>query len=254
MVTLKNTVLTEEELSTYEWQMWEKDFGEEGQKKLKSASALVSRVGGLGSPLAYALAAAGIGRLVLAHGGNVKYSDLNRQILMTYDWIGKPRVESAARRLQELNPRLEIEAVPENISEQNAASLVGKVDIVFNCAPLFQERFAMNRACVQLRKPLIDAAMYSTEGRLTTILPGRTPCLACIYPEFPETWKREFPVFGAVSGIVANLAVVEGIKLLTGFGTLLTGTMLQYDARNMEFRKLKLRRRDDCPVCRGLSS
>ena len=246
-------VLTGEELATYEWQIWEKDFGEKGQKMLKGSCALVSRVGGLGSPLAYALAAAGIGKLVLAHGGDVKHSDLNRQILMTYDWIGKPRVESAVRRLKELNPRLEIEGVPENVTEENASFLVGKADIVFNCAPLFQERFAMNRACVEQRKPMIDAAMYSMEGRLTTILPGKTPCLTCIYPEFPETWEREFPVFGAVSGIVANLAACEGIKVLAGFGTPLAGTMLHYDARCMEFRKLKIRRRDDCPVCGGLS-
>ena len=243
------SLLTQEEAATYEWQMWEKDFGLEGQKKLKESSALVSRVGGLGSPLAYALAAAGIGKLVLAHGGFVKYSDLNRQILMTYDWIGKPRVESAARRLRDLNPRLEIEAVAENVSEENALDLVEKVDIVFDCAPLFQERFAMNRACVELGKPLVDAAMYSMEGRLTTIIPGKTPCLACIYPEFPEAWKREFPVFGAVSGIVANLAACEGIKVLAGFGNLLEGIMLQYDAGNMEFIKLKLKRNESCPVC-----
>jgi molybdopterin-synthase adenylyltransferase len=248
-----SVVLTEEERATYEWQIWERDFGEEGQKKLKGATALISRVGGLGGSVAYALAAAGIGKLVLAHHGDVKLSDLNRQILMTYDWLGKPRVESAARRLRELNPRLEIEAVPENISEENASRLVGQADIVFDCAPLFQERFAMNRACVQQRKPLIDAAMYSMEGRLTTILPGRTPCLTCIYPEFPETWKREFPVFGAVSGIVANLAACEGIKLLAGFGTLLAGIMLQYDARHMKFRQLSLKKNEDCPICGGLN-
>jgi molybdopterin/thiamine biosynthesis adenylyltransferase len=248
-----NVTLTEEERATYEWQIWEQDFGEEGQRKLKGSSALVSRVGGLGSPVAYALAAAGIGKLILAHQGKVKRSDLNRQILMTHDWLGKPRVESAVRRLKELNPRLEIEGIPDNVNENNALELVEKADIVFSCAPLFQERFAMNSACVRLRKPMIDAAMYSMEGRLTTILPGKTPCLACIYREFPETWKREFPVFGAVSGIVANLAVCEGIKVLAGFGTLLAGVMLHYDARTMEFRKLRLKRNANCPVCKGLT-
>jgi molybdopterin/thiamine biosynthesis adenylyltransferase len=246
--------LTEEETATYEWQMWVQDFGIQGQKKLKQATALVSRVGGLGSPVAYALAAAGIGKLVLAHGGNVKYSDLNRQILMTYDWLGKPRVESAVRRLKELNPRLEIEGVPENINEANASELIGKVDIVFDCAPLFEERFAMNTACVRQRKPLIDAAMYGMEGQLTTIIPGKSPCLACIYPEFPEAWKREFPVFGAVSGIVGNLAVCEGIKVLAGFGTTLAGFMLHYDAGYMDFRKFRLRRNPDCLICAGLKA
>jgi len=245
--------LTEEETATYEWQMWVQDFGIEGQKKLKQATALVSRVGGLGSPVAYALAAAGIGRLVLAHGGNVKYSDLNRQILMTYDWLGKPRVESAVRRLRELNPRIEIEGIPENINETNALELVGNADIVFDCAPLFEERFAMNKACVQHRKPLIDAAMYSMEGQLTTIIPGKSPCLACIYPEFPEAWKRQFPVFGAVSGIVGNLAVCEGIKVLAGFGTTLAGFMLHYDAGHMDFRKFRLKRNPNCRVCADAS-
>ncbi len=241
--------LTAEEKATYEWQMWEKDFGEEGQKRLKSSTALVSRVGGLGSAVAYSLAAAGIGKIVLAHAGNVKHSDLNRQILMTRDWLGKPRVESARRRLQELNPSLEIEAVAENVTEENASRLVGKVDIVFDCAPLFQERYAMNKACVQRNKPLIDAAMFSMEGRVTTIIPGRTACLACIYPEFPQAWKREFPVFAAVAALAANIAVCEGIKVLAGFGTTLAGFMLLYDARHMEFTRLKLKKNKLCPVC-----
>jgi molybdopterin/thiamine biosynthesis adenylyltransferase len=248
-VSQMSITLTEEEQATYEWQIWEKEFGEEGQKKLKGATALVSRVGGLGGPVAYGLAAAGIGKLVLAHQGNVKFSDLNRQILMTHSWLGKPRVESAARRLKELNPRLEIEVIPQNVTEENASTIVGKADIVFDCAPLFQERFAMNRACIRQSKPLVDAAMFSMEGRITTILPGKTPCLACIYPEFPEAWKREFPVFGAVAGVAANLAVCEGIKVLAGFGTPLAGIMLHYDARNMTFRKLKLKRNEACPVC-----
>ncbi|MFC1498466.1 ThiF family adenylyltransferase [Verrucomicrobiota bacterium] len=241
--------LTQEEKATYEWQMWEKDFGEEGQKKLKESAALVSRIGGLGSPVAYELAAAGIGKLILAHAGNVKHSDLNRQLLMTHDWLGKPRVESAKRRLLELNPRLEIEIVPENISEDNAADLVGKADIVFDCAPLFQERFLMNRECIRQKKPLIDAAMFSMEGRVTTIIPGQTPCLACIYPEFPSNWKREFPVFGAVPCIAAGIAVCEGVKVLTGFGVNLAGVMLQYDARYMEFRRVKLKKNESCSVC-----
>src|SRR5687768_14055030 len=112
--------LTGEERAVYEWQMWVDGFGEAGQEALKGASVLISRCGGLGGVVAYELAAAGVGRLVLAHGGNVKPTDLNRQILMTHDWIGKPRVECAARRLRELNPRLVVEAIPENVSGGNA--------------------------------------------------------------------------------------------------------------------------------------
>ncbi len=117
----------------------------QGQAKLKNASVLVSRVGGVGSVVAYQLAAAGIGKLVVAHAGNVKPSDLNRQLLMTHDWIGKPRIESIKRRLHDLNPRLEIVAVGENISEENASRLVEQCDVIVDCAPLFPERFAMNR-------------------------------------------------------------------------------------------------------------
>jgi molybdopterin/thiamine biosynthesis adenylyltransferase len=241
--------LTPEELAIYEWQIWIDGLGEDGQAKLKSATALISRVGGLGGPLALSLAAAGIGKLVLAHAGDTKPSDLNRQILQTHDQLGKSRVESCKRRLLELNPRLEVEAVPENISQDNAADLVSRADLVFDCAPLFEERFLLNRECVRQRKPLVDAAMFDLEGQITTIIPGRTPCLACLYPEIPPGWKREFPVLGAVSATIANLAALEGIKLLAGFGELLTGKLLLFDARTMTFRKITLHRDPHCAVC-----
>jgi molybdopterin/thiamine biosynthesis adenylyltransferase len=241
--------LTDEEKATYEWQIWIDGYGEAGQEKLRGTTALISRVGGLGGPLSYALTAAGIGKLILAHGGNTKHSDLNRQITQTYDNLGKSRVESSKRRLLEMNPRMEIEAVPSNITEENAADLVGKADIVFDCAPLFEERFLMNRECVRQGKPLIEAAMFDMEGQLTTIIPGKTPCLSCIYPELPAQWKREFPVLGAVPGVVANLAALEGIKLIAGFGELLAGTILFYDTRSMEFRKVKIQKNPNCRVC-----
>jgi molybdopterin/thiamine biosynthesis adenylyltransferase len=244
--------LTPEERATYEWQMWVDGFGEAGQRRLKSASALVSRVGGLGGPLALSLAAAGIGRLVLAHGGRLKPSDLNRQVLMTHDWLGKPRVECAARRLKELNPRLTVEAVPENVSDANAAALVGSVDIVFDCAPLYQERFAMNRECVRQRKPMVEAGMYEMQGQVTTILPGQTPCLACLHPDFPSAWKRQFPVIGAVSALAGNVAALEGIKVLTGLGQPLAGRLLLFDTLRMTFRTLTVSRRPDCAVCGAL--
>ena len=158
--------LTDEEKATYEWQIWVPDFGTEGQEKLKDASVLVSRCGGLGSVVAYELAAAGVGKLVLAHGGNVKHSDLNRQLLMTHDWLGKPRVESAKKRLLDLNPRLEIVTVDSNVSDCNAADLVEQADVVVDCAPLFEERFAMNREAVRQNKPLVECAMYDLEAHI----------------------------------------------------------------------------------------
>ena len=246
--------LTQTERAVYEWQMWTPGFGESGQKALKGASVLVSRCGGVGGTVAYYLAAAGVGRLVLAHGGNLKHSDLNRQILMTDDWIGKPRIESARRRLLELNPRLSITAVAENISEDNAQKLAAKADVIVDCAPLFQERFAMNRAAVQQRKPLIECAMYDLEAQITTILPGVTPCLACRYPSQPEAWKREFPVFGAVAGMIGSLGALEAIKVISGLGKPLAAELLTCDLRQMTFRKIKLKRNPDCSVCGASAS
>ena len=241
--------LTDEERSVYEWQIWVDDFREAGQEQLKGASVLVSRVGGLGSVVAYELAAAGIGTLVLAHAGKVKPSDLNRQLLMTHDWLGKPRVESAAKRLKELNPRLNIVSVGENVSEDNAQALVEQVDLVVDCAPLFEERFAMNRQAVLQQKPLIECAMFDLEANITTVLPGKTPCLACLTPEKPTSWTREFPVFGAVSGTVGCMAAMEAIKVLAGFGEPLTGQMLAFDLRDMSFSKRTITRNPACPVC-----
>jgi len=241
--------LTDEERAVYEWQMWVPEFGEPGQELLKGASVLVSRCGGLGSVVAYELAAAGIGKLVLAHAGNVKPSDLNRQLLMTHDWLGKPRVESASRRLRELNPRLEIVEVAENVNEQNAESLVAQVDLIVDCAPLFPERFQMNAQAVGQNKPLVDCAMYDLEAQLTTIVPGKTPCLACLYPEDPPAWRREFPVFGAVSGTIGCIAAMEAIKVIAGFGEPLLGELLTCDLRAMTFRKRSIERRAECAVC-----
>ncbi len=243
------TQLTDKEKAVYEWQLTVPGFGEEGQKKLKEASVLISRVGGLGSVVAYELAAAGIGKLVLAHGGNVKPSDLNRQLLMTDDWLDKPRVESAKRRLLELNPRLEIETVNANVNEENAAELVSKVDVIVDCAPLFEERFLMNREAVRQNKPLVDCAMYELEAQIMTILPGKSACLSCLYPDWPKAWKREFPVFGAVSGTVACLGAMEAIKVIAGLGEVLSGNLLSMDLRDMTFYKTKINRKDNCPIC-----
>lgn len=241
--------LTDDERARYEWQMWVEGFGEVGQRKLKAATAFVSRAGGVGGTAAYYLAAAGIGRLILAHGGDLRPADLNRQLLMTHDWLGKPRIESAVRRIRELNPCVEIVGIAENVSEDNAARLIAGADIIIDAAPLFSERFAMNREAVRLGRPMVECAMYEWEAHLTTFIPRQTPCLACIYPENPAHWERQFPVFGAVSGTVGALAAAEAIKVLAAVGEPLAGTMLTMDLGTMRFRHLALRRDPACPVC-----
>ena len=241
--------LTAEERAIYEWQMWLPGFGEAAQRKLKGASVLISRVGGLGGNVAYQLAAAGVGRLVLAHAGNLRPGDLNRQLLQSHNRIGQSRMEGIVHRLRELNPRLEITAVAENVTDANAAGLVAQADVVVDAAPLFEERLALNRAAVTARKPMIECAVYAFEAHVTTFLPGRTGCLQCLVPEIPPDWRRRFPVLGAVSGTAGCLGAVEVVKLLTGLGEPLAGVRLVMDLGTMEFRRLKLARRADCPVC-----
>src|SRR4051794_8162330 len=180
-------------------------LGEAGQRKLKAASVLITRVGGVGGAAAYYLAAAGVGKLLLAHAGPIRLPDLNRQILMTTNGIGELRVDSAARRLRELNPNVEVETINGNVSPQNVDELVKRVDLVLDAAPLFEERLALNEQVVWQRKAMVECAMYDFDLQLTTILPGQTPCLACLHPDPPTQWKREFPVFGAVAGVVGTM-------------------------------------------------
>ena len=241
--------LTDDERAIYEWQLWVDGFGEEGQLRLKNATVLVSRVGGVGGTLALHLAAAGVGRLILAHAGDLRSNDLNRQLLMSPAGLGKSRVEQAAERLRQFNPRVDVVPIAENISAANVDRLVKDCDVIASCAPLFQERLLLNRATVEQSKPLVDCAMYELEAQLTTIRPGQGPCLACLYPEEPAAWKRQFPVFGAVAGVIASLGAVEVIKVLAGLGEPLVGKMLLCDLANMTFRTIQLRKNEACPVC-----
>ena len=246
--------LTDEERAIYEWQMWVPGMGETGQGRLKDTTVFISRVGGLGGVVALELAAAGVGRLILAHAGNLKASDLNRQLLQTHDHLGKPRIESIERRLRELNPRCEVIGFGENVREDTAMDLVAGADVLVDAAPLFEERLALNRAAFALGKPLVECAMYAMTAHVTTFLPGRTGCLACQVPEPPASWKRQFPVFGAVSGTVGCLGAMEAIKLVTGIGEPLADVMLTMDLATMRFRRVAMARRPDCGVCGGVGA
>ena len=241
--------LSPEEHATYAWQFPIEGLGELGQRRLKAASVLISRVGGLGGVVALELAAAGLGRLILAHGGNLRPSDLNRQLLMTHDHLGKPRIESAVRRLQAINPRMEIVSEPSNMTEDNAARLVSLADVVVDCAPLFQERYLLNREAMAQGRPMVEAAVFDLEYHLTTFIPGQTACLRCLYPQLSTDWTRRFPVVGAVPGSVASMAALEAIKLITGMGQTLAGRLLVGDLRYYQFKSLRLQRVSGCPDC-----
>ena len=246
---MKEMPLTDEDRAIYEWQLDIPGLGEGGQAKLRGATALVSRCGGVGGNVALALAAAGIGKLLVAHGGELRADDLNRQILMRREGIGRPRVESLVATLSAFNPGVLVEAIPENITEENAAGLVAQCDVVFSAAPLFEERLRMNRECVRQGKPLVDCAMYGMESQVIIVQPGRTACLSCLYPGPPPHWRRRFPVLGSVAALAGNLGATEGVKLLTGVGTSSEGRMIYLDAAEMRFQSVQLRRDPACLVC-----
>lgn len=245
--------LTETDRRKYQRQMTLAGFGEEAQRALKNASVLVARCGGLGGTVALYLAAAGIGRLTLMHGGNVTWSNLNRQILMTDDWVGKPRADKLRQSLRAFNPEVELTVIAEDPADHNLDEWVPRVDMICDCPPTFEERFALNRASVRHRKPMVEAAMNGLEAHLTVLVPGETPCLQCLYPELPEWSGTTFPVLGAVSGTLGCLAAIEVVKLLTGIGQTLKGTLLVADLGSQDFRKYRIRRDRNCPVCGTVS-
>lgn len=244
--------LSPEELAVYEWQLDVAGFGYESQCRLKAATVLISRAGGLGGNVALHLAAAGVGRLILAHAGDIRPSDLNRQLLMAHDRIGTPRLAAAADTLHRLNPRLDLVTIPENISATNAARLAGQADVIVDGAPLFAERFALNHAAVEARKPMVEAAVFDLEFHLTTIVPGQSPCLRCLYPDANMHWTRKFPVISPVPGVAGSLAALEVIKHLTGLAPTLAGKLLVADLRQLRFQTLPIRRLPDCPECGGI--
>jgi molybdopterin-synthase adenylyltransferase len=241
--------LTPTELERYRRQIMLPGFGEESQQRLKNATVLVTGVGGLGATAALYLAVAGVGRLILLRGGELRLDDMNRQILMTHDWVGKPRVFKAQATLEAINPDVQIDAICEYVTAENVDALVQSADVVLDCAHNFTERDLLNAACVRWGKPMVEAAMNDMEAYLTTIVPGLTPCLSCIFPEKPDWNKRGFGVLGAVSGTLACLSALEAIKLITGLGTPLLSQLLTMDLSLAEFAKRHPYHDPDCPVC-----
>jgi molybdopterin/thiamine biosynthesis adenylyltransferase len=251
MQALTAAPLTEFEREKYSRQLRVEGFGEQAQMKMKAATALVSRVGGVGGTAAMNLVRAGIGRLILVHHGVLTTEYLNRMQLIYEDDVGKPLVATWASRLRAINPALEIVEVAEYMSDANASDLIGQCDIVVDGAPLFEERYAMNRAAVKHGKPLCMGAMYSTEGYVSTFVPGKTPCLACVYPTAPDYWTniKVFPAIGPGPVMIGTTVAMEAIKVITGFGTPLFNKLWFLDIENSSTRQFNIKRRPDCPVC-----
>lgn len=251
--------LTERELARFIRQI--PLLTKEGQERLRNATALVTRCGGVGGAAALYLAAAGIGRLIMIHEGNTTWSNLNRMILQTYDWVGKPRIVKIRESIHRLNPDVEIVAIAEPFNEEMGDKLASQADVLLSCTPVWQERVALNTVAVRYRKPLVEAAMNGMEGTLTVIVPGETPCLRCLYPDDPtgDWWDPwGFPVLGAVAGITGCFAAIEAIKVILGRGARdtghrvgepLTNRMLVFDTANHNYRVVNVRRLPNCTVC-----
>lgn len=231
--------------------------GVEGQKRLEAARVLLVGAGGLGSPAAYYLAAAGVGHLRIADDDVVDRSNLQRQILHTEAGIGSPKVDSAAVALSALNPRAQIEAVRERVTSDNVERLLDGVDVVVDGADNFAARYLLNDACVKLGKPLVYGAVHRFEGQASVFDAGRhrgaAPCYRCLFPEPPSAEDApncaDAGVLGVLPGVIGLLQATEALKLILGIGAPLTGRLLQFDALAMRFRELRLSPDPDCPVC-----
>ena len=233
------------------------DVGLDGQKRLEASRVLLVGAGGLGSPAAFYLAAAGVGTLRLADDDIVDRSNLQRQILHTEARIGTPKVESAAVALSALNPRTRIEAIRERITSDNVERLLEGVDVVVDGADNFPARYLLNDACVNLGKPLVYGAVHRFEGQASVFDAGRhrgvAPCYRCLFPEPPPPEAApncaEAGVLGVLPGVIGLLQATEAIKLLLGIGEPLRGRLLQFDALAMRFRETRLLPDPACPVC-----
>ncbi|MGO9379435.1 MAG: HesA/MoeB/ThiF family protein [Dissulfurispiraceae bacterium] len=242
--------LSDEDLERFKRQLTLSGYREEHQIKLESSTALIAGVGGVGGTTALYLAIAGIGRLKLVHSGTLTSSNLNRQILMTEDWIGKTRVDCARETIKRIASGVQVDIYNERMTPENSADFVGDADVAVSARPNFSERCALNTACVRNRIPMIEGAMFDMDAYLFSIRPGLTPCFHCLFKDADSRWQElGFPVLGALSGTLGCMMAVEAVKVITGYGTPLFSRMLLFNLASMDFNKISVNRDPDCPVC-----
>jgi molybdopterin/thiamine biosynthesis adenylyltransferase len=229
------------------------EVGEVGQKKLLQAKVLLIGAGGLGSPAAYYLAAAGVGTLGIVDFDVVDESNLQRQILHTTESVGTAKTTSARKTLLALNPGIQVNPIEARISSQNVEGILKDYDLVVDGCDNFATRYLINDACVLMKKPCVHGSVYRFEGQVTVFHPPQGPCYRCLYPEPPPAELApscaDAGVLGVLPGVIGLLEAVEAIKWILGKGELLVGRLLQYDALRTEFRTLKLVRDPDCAYC-----
>ena len=244
-------MLTRDEQERYDRQIMIREFGEEGQEKLKQAKVIVAGSGGLGSPASMYLAAAGVGTIRMVDHDRVELSNLNRQILHWDKDIGKKKVDSAAEKLRQLNQGVIIEPVEGTISEENLFSLVAGFDVIVDAMDNLQARFLLNKAAIENNIPFVHGAVHGFEGRAMTIIGGKTACLKCIYRGLPA--EEKFPVIGVTPAVIACIQATEVIKYIVGIGKLLANRLLIYDGMKMIFTEMTVRRDSNCEHCGNLA-
>ena len=233
------------------------EVGEAGQRKLEAARIVVLGAGGLGSPAAFYLAAAGVGTLVIADDDVVERSNLQRQILHADNRIGQSKLQSAAHALHGLNPRVNVEGLPERVTSSNVEMLLDGADVVLDGADNFATRYLLNDACVKLGKPLVYGAVQRFQGQVSVFDAGRrrgsAPCYRCLFPQPPAPEDApncsEAGVLGVLPGVIGLLQATEAIKLILGIGEPLVGRVLMFDALAMRFHESRLAPDPQCPVC-----
>lgn len=251
---IRRSELTPAEKERYRRQLLIPQIGEEGQLKLANTAVGILGQGGLGSPCTLYLAAAGVGKLILVDQKPPKLSNLNRQILHTEKDIEKgiPKVLSGEQKVRLLNSEIEVISYDLRITDENIDSIMEEADILVDCLDNFQTRYIVNDYCVRERKPFVHAGVEGFIGQITTIIPGETPCLRCIFPSAPSP-RGELPIIGANAGVFGALEAVEVIKLITGAGVPLKSRLLFGDLLSQSWDIIEISRVSDCATCGHLS-
>ena len=248
--------MTDDQLLRYSRHILLPEIGIEGQERLLGSHALVIGAGGLGSPIALYLASAGVGRITICDDDVVDLTNLQRQIVHRTESIGRKKVESARATLASINPEIEIVPLAQRIGEAELAQLATAADVVLDASDNFATRHAVNRACVEHRKPLVSGAALRFDGQISTFDLRRAdaPCYACLFPESAE--NEDVPcsvmgVFAPLTGIIGTIQAAEALKLMAGMGEPLTGRLLLIDALTMQLRTIRLVKDPACPVCQA---
>ena len=235
----------EQDLKRYERQI--KIFGEEGQRRLRKAKITIAGAGGLGSVSAAYLTVAGVGGIRVVDRDVVDLSNLNRQILHWEKDIGREKAESFEEKLSQMNPDVEVMVLSEKIVEDNVADVFKGSDLMVDALDNFQTRYLLNRVALEKKIPFFHGAVYGFEGQVTTIIPGETACLRCIFPEAPA--PETFPVIGATCGVIGCIQATEVVKYIVGVGELLTNRLLVWDGLNARMEEFGVERNPACEDC-----